>query len=114
MIWTIKSRRSTITAISTPNDVLEQEEIIAGVLDRIFEIAERYPDLKIDENYVKYMNAVNGYEKMVNASRLIYNDSVTKLNREMRMFPTSLIARVFGFRQRDYLEVVEEKAKHPT
>lgn len=111
LIGTVKSRRSTITAISTPNDVLEQMEIIAGVLDRIFEMAERYPDLKTDENYAKYMNAMNSYEKMLNTSRLIYNDSVNKLNREMRMFPTSLIARVFGFRRRDYLEVVEEKAK---
>ena len=41
LIGTIKSRRSTITAISIPNDVLEQEEIIAGVLDRIFEMAEK-------------------------------------------------------------------------
>ena len=114
LIGAIKFRRSAITAISTPNDVLEQEEIIAGILERIFEMAERYPDLKVDENYVKYMNAMDSYEKMVNTSRLIYNDSVTKLNREMRMFPTSLIARVFGFRQRDYLEVVVEKAKYPT
>ena len=114
LIGTVRSRRSTITAISTPNDVLEQEEIIAGILERIFEMAERYPDLKVDENYVKYMNAVDSYEKMVGTSRLIYNDSVTKLNRELRMFPTSLIARVFGFRQRDYLEVVEEEAKYPT
>lgn len=113
LIGTIKSRRSAITAASTPNNVLEQEEIIAGILDRIFEMAERYPDLKADENYAKYMNAVDSYEKMVSTSRLIYNDSVTKLNRELRIFPTSLIAMVFGFRQRDYLEAVEEKAEYP-
>lgn len=113
LIGTIKLRQSAITAISTPNNVLEQEEIIAGVSDHIFEMAERYPDLKADENYAKYMNAVDSYEKMVNTNRLIYNDRVTKLNRELRMFPTSLIAKVFGFRQRDYLEAMEEKAKYP-
>ena len=114
LIGTIKSRRSTVTATSTPHDVLEQEEIIAEALDYISTMAERYPDLKTNENYAKYMNAVDNYEKMVNTSRLIYNDSVTKLNRELRMFPTSLIAKIFGFRQRDYLEAVEEKAKYPT
>ncbi len=53
------------------------------------------------------MKAVDSYENMVRTSRLIYNDNVTKLNRELRMFPTSLIAGVFGFRQRNYLEAVE-------
>lgn len=114
LIGTIKSRRSAITATSTPDDVLEQEEIIAETLDRISMVAERYPDLKANENYAKYMNAVDSYERMVNTSRLIYNDSVTKLNRELQMFPTSLIAKVFGFRKRGYLEALEEKGGYPT
>lgn len=59
------------------------------------------------------MNAVDSYEKMVRTSRLIYNDSVTKLNRQLRMFPTSLVGGIFGFRQRDYLEAVESKADMP-
>ena len=59
------------------------------------------------------MNAVDSYEKMVRTSRLIYNDSVTKLNRSLRMFPASLIAGILGFHQRDYLETVESKADMP-
>ena len=108
-----KSRRSVITATSTPDDVLKQEGVIAEALGRISMVAERYPDLKANQNYAKCMNAVDSYEKMVRASRLIYNDSVTKLNRELRMFPTSLLAGAFGFRQRDYLEAVEDKADMP-
>ena len=77
-------------------------------------VAERYPELKANENYAKCMNAVDSYEKMVRTSRLIYNDSVTKLNREIRMFPVSLLAAPFGFRARDYLEAVEEKADMPS
>ena len=109
LIETIKSCRSAIAAASTPDDVLEQEAVIAEVLGRISIVAEQYPDLKANENYAKCMNAVDTYEKMVCTSRLLYNDSVTKLNRELRMFPASLIARTFGFRQRDYLEAVEDK-----
>ncbi|WP_246241183.1 LemA family protein [Anaerocolumna sedimenticola] len=41
---------------------------------------------------------------MVRTSRLIYNDSVTKLNREIRMFPVSMIAGMLRFRKREYLE----------
>ena len=114
LIETIKSRRSVITAASTPDDVLKQEGIISEALGRISMVAERYPELKASESYKKCMDAVDSYEKMVRTSRLIYNDSVTKLNRELRMIPTSLLGGMFGFRQRDYLEMVEEKADMPS
>lgn len=114
LIETIKSRRSIITATSTPGDVLKQEGIISEALGRISMVAERYPELKASESYKKCMDAVDSYEKMVRTSRLIYNDSVTKLNREIRMFPVSLLAAPFGFRARDYLEAVEEKADMPS
>ena len=108
LIETIKSRRSVITATSTPQDVLKQEGVISEALGSISMVAER------NENYAKCMNAVDSYEKMVRTSRLIYNDSVTKLNREIRMFPVSLMAAPFGFHARDYLEAVEEKADMPS
>ena len=114
LIETIKSRRSVITAKSTPQDVLQQEGVISEALGRIYMVAERYPELKADKGYAKCMDAVDSYEKMVRTSRLIYNDSVTKLNREIRMFPVSLIAGMLGFRQRDYLEAREDKADMPS
>lgn len=114
LIETIKSRRSVITATSTPKDVLQQEGVISEALGRISMVAEQYPQLKANENYAKCMNAVDSYEKMVRTSRLIYNDSVTKLNREIRMFPVSMIAGLFGFHQREYLEAVEEKTDMPS
>ena len=77
-------------------------------------VAERYPELKANENYAKCMNAVDSYEKMVRTSRLIYNDSVTKFNREIRMFPTSLLAGALGFAPRAYLEADERKADMPS
>lgn len=114
LIETIKSRRSVITATSSPDEVLKQENVITEALGRISMVAERYPELKANENYTKCMNAVDSYEKMVRTSRLIYNDSVTKLNRELRMFPVSLVGSLFGFRQREYLEAVEQKAEMPS
>ena len=108
LIETIKARRSVITAASTPDGVLKQERAISEALSRISIMAGQYPELKANENYAKRMSAVDGYERMVRTSRLIYNDSVTKLNRELRMFPTSLLAGAFGFRQRDYLEAAED------
>ncbi len=109
LIETIKSRRSVITAKSTPDDVVRQEGVIFEALSRIAMVTEQYPELKANQNYIKTMDAVENYENMVRTSRLIYNDSVTKLNREIRMFPVSLIADRLGFWQREYLE--EQMAK---
>ncbi len=110
---TIKARRS-ITADSTAKDVTAQENILTDALGKIMAVAESYPDLKANQNYIKTMDSVNDYENKVRQSRLIYNDSVTKLNRQIRMFPTSIIAGMLGFSKRDYLETESEKASMPS
>lgn len=114
LIETIKSRRSVITAKSTTDDVLAQEGILSEALGKIAMVAEQYPNLKADQTYIKTMDSVNQYENTVRTSRLIYNDSVTKLNRTIRMFPDALIAGMLGFKQRDYLEEQESKVDMPS
>jgi len=114
LIETIKSRRSVITAKSTPDDVMRQEGVISEALGRIAMVTEQYPDLKANQNYIKTMDAVQTFENMVRTSRLIYNDSVTKLNREIRMFPVSAIAGMLGFGKREYLVEQADKADMPS
>ncbi|MDD4496434.1 MAG: LemA family protein [Eubacteriales bacterium] len=106
---TVKTKRKTITENSTPDDVLRQEEIISCALDRIALAVEQYPELKTNQNYIANMGAVGAFENMVRTSRLIYNDSVTKLNREICMFPVSIIAGMLGFRKREYLVEADEQ-----
>ena len=103
-----------ITADSTAADAKAQENLITEALGRINAVAEAYPELKANENYKETMNAVNEYEKSVRQGRLVYNDSVTKLNRKIRMFPTSMVAGMFGFSKRDYLEADDSKADMPS
>ena len=108
LMETINTRRYAITATATPDDVRKQEGIISDALDRISMVTPFYSELKANENYTKCVNAIDNYGKMVCTSRLIYNDHVSRLNRELRMFPTSLIAGVLGFHEREYLEAEEE------
>lgn len=103
LIGTIKSERRVITGKSTPNDVLGQEGIISTVLDEINLISRQYPELKANKSYIRTLDAIDVFDHMVRTSRLIYNDGVKKLNYEIRMFPVSMIARMLGFKQRDYL-----------
>lgn len=114
LIDTIKPHRCVITAQSTPDDVVAQEGVISEAIDRVTMIVEQYPELKTNKNYAKYMNAVDSYEKMMRTSRLIYNDSVSKFNRELRMFPTSLVGGIFGFGQRKCMETAQEKIYKPS
>lgn len=92
------------TAQSTPEEIRGQEKMIAEALERVTSVAERYPDLKEEESYRRRISALDSYEKMMRTSCLIYNDSVTKLNRAIRMFPTNLIVGMLGFHQREYME----------
>lgn len=113
LLATIQARRSVITAQSTPDDVAQQEGILAEALGRISMVSEQYPDLKANESYQKAMDAVDKYENQVRIGRQVYNDCVTKLNREIRMFPTALIAGMVGCGQRSYLEEPTAKADMP-
>ena len=94
------ARRSVITA---PEEVSEQEQVIEETVKSIRLAAERNPLLCADKNYTKCMDAVECYGRMVYTSRLIYNDSVTKLNSALGMFPTNVIAGILGFHKREYL-----------
>ena len=108
------SMRTSITSKSTAKEVNAQENVITEALGRIMAVAESYPDLKANQNYIKTMDSVNSYEESVRKSRLVYNDSVTKLNRAIRMFPTSIAASVLNIGSRDYLEADEKKASMPS
>lgn len=110
---TIKARRP-ITAESSAKDAAKQDNMLIEAMGRIMAVAEQYPNLKADQGYQKTMDSVNQYEGMVRQSRLIYNDSVTKLNRNIRMFPTSMVAGMLGFSKRDYLETPEQKTDMPS
>ena len=113
LMETVNSRRCLITAASVPDDVRKQESLLYEVLGRISGIAEQYPELKAHGHYCKCMKAMDSYEKMMRTCQLIYNDSVTKLNRTVCMFPTSQIAGMLGFQQRDYVEIIESGADLP-
>ena len=108
---TVKSRQSVLTDKSTPEDVKGQEDVISSVLKGIDAMAEKHPEIKADETYIRAMKAVDSYGKTAGTGRLIYNDSVTKLNRELLMFPTSLLGGMLGFHKREYLEAEPKPIK---
>ncbi len=106
--------RAPIGAKSTAADVNAQENMLTEAMGKIMAVAESYPELKANENYIKTMDSVNTYEETVRKARLVYNDCVTKLNRAVRMFPTSIVAAILNIASRDYLEGNEKKSDMPS
>ncbi len=106
--------RTSIGSRSSAADAEAQENIITEAVGKIMAVAEAYPDLKSNTNYQNLMNSLNDYEAKVRQSRLVYNDTVTKLNRTIRMFPISLVAPMCGVVARDYLKTEESKTAMPS
>ena len=106
--------RASIGANSTASDVNKEEGTFNQALGKIIAVAEQYPDLKSNTNYQNLMNSLNEYEDKVRKARLVYNDSVTKLNRTIRMFPTNIVAPMLGITQREHLVTDESKQAMPS
>ena len=108
------AQRAIINSGSSAADADAQENMITQALGKIIAVAEQYPDLKANENYAKTMDSVNLYENQVRMSRMVYNDTVTVFNREVRQFPTNLVAKMLGFAEKDYLKVEAAKTEMPS
>ena len=77
-------------------------------------VFERYPELKASELYVNAQNGQREYEENVRMSRMIYNDTATKMNRMVRQWPSSIVASILHFDVKEYLKVdSEEKKQYP-
>ena len=108
------AQRKTITGESSVAEAQAQEKVLTGLVRNINLVAEQYPELKANENYAKAMDSVNLYENQVRLSRMTFNDTVTKYNKEIRQFPTSIVAGILGFSTRDYLDEAVGKSEMPS
>ena len=108
------AQRRPITAASSSADANAQENLFNEALGRLNLVVERYPELKANETYIKTMDSVNTYQNQVRMSQMVYNDSVTKFNQLIRQFPDSIVASLFHFTPREYLEQNQDKAEMPS
>jgi LemA protein len=88
------------------------ENMLSGTLKSLFAVAEAYPDLKANQNFLMLQEELAGTESKIAYARQFYNDSVMSYNMSTQQFPSNIVAGAFGFTQRDYFEI-EEAAKEP-
>lgn len=111
LIQVISQRRQT--PVTSAADVKAQEGELSSVFSRLMAISEAYPNLKADGMFLKTMDSIKGYEENVRLSRMTFNDTVTRYNNEVRVFPASLVASLLGFPQREYLAEDTSKTEYP-
>ena len=108
------AQRRPITAASSSADANAQENLFTQAMSHLNLVVEKYPELKANETYIKTMDSVNTYQNQVRMSQMVYNDSVTKYNQLIRQFPDSIVASLFHFTPREYLEQNQDKAEMPS
>lgn len=99
---------------ATPEQIADQDNAIQTVLSRLNAVAESYPDLKANQMFVDTMASIRQYEENVRVSRMVYNDSVTKMNMLVRQWPSSIVASMLHFTTHDLLPEDTAKAEAPS
>jgi LemA protein len=87
-----------------PAQQAQAENQITGALKSLFAVAEAYPDLKANQNFLALQEELTATEGRIAYARQFYNDEVLKLNTRIQSFPTNVLANAFGFQQREYFE----------
>ncbi|HUU38748.1 MAG TPA: LemA family protein [Candidatus Desulfaltia sp.] len=107
-----QARTSAINAGSV-KDQAQAENMLSGALKTMFAVAENYPELKANQNFLMLQEELAGTESKIAYARQFYNDTVMKFNAKQQVFPSNIIANTFGFKERDYFEIGEAEAKEP-
>ena len=106
--------RGSVNSSSSVKDIEADDNMFTQALSRLAVVVEAYPDLKANTLYLNTMDKIDEYEQDVKNSRMIYNDTVTRFNRAMLVFPVVLVSRMLGFHEYQYFQNTESKANPPS
>lgn len=89
----------------------EAENVLSGTLKTIFALAENYPDLKANQNFLELQRELTDTEDKIQASRRFYNGNVRDFNTKLQVFPTNIIGNMLGFKDRQFFEIADAKER---
>jgi LemA protein len=108
------ARARMLSAGGSREATIEAAGELSSALSRLLAIAERYPDLKANEQFARLSDELAGTENRIATERRRYNDSVREYNTLIRTFPTLITARVLGYESQKYFEAPEAAQQVPT
>jgi LemA protein len=105
------SARNMAASATSIDDKVEKENILQGTLKNLFAVAEAYPELKANTNFLSLQSDLNRIEEDIAISRKYYNAIVKQFNIKIESFPSNIIAGMFHFEKRAMFEVASEQER---
>jgi LemA protein len=106
----VTAARSAAMGATSVADKAKNENMLEGALKSIFAIAEAYPDLKANTNFLELQRELSDTENKIQASRRFYNGNVRELNTGVQVFPNNIVAKIFNVSPMEYFELGAEEA----
>ncbi len=108
-----KARSIAAAPGSNPAEQAAQENMLTQALGKLFALAEAYPDLKANQNFLQLQQELTNTEDRVAAGRRFYNANVRTINTKVETFPVNIVAGMFGFTRHEYFETVDAARTAP-
>ncbi|CDE98710.1 lemA family protein [Clostridium sp. CAG:628] len=105
--------RNKFTVASTPEDEMKANNELTGAIRHLFALSESYPELKADTSFLKLQSNLEETEDKISSARQFYNDTVLSLNNKVELFPSNLVAKIFGFKKEAFFEAETEAKVAP-
>lgn len=101
------SARGAAVSAGNPGEQAQAEGMLSAALGKLFALAEAYPDLKANTNFLQLQDQLSDIENKIAAARRFYNNAVSEYNTGREQFPAILLAGMFGFQESEYFEAPE-------
>jgi len=109
----VAEARSRLAGASTPQEASQANAGMTSALSRLLAIAENYPQLKANENFIRLQDELAGSENRIATERMRFNEAVRTYNTLIKRFPNNLIAGFFSFGEKEYFEASAEAREVP-
>jgi len=109
----VTEARSRVAGGGTPAEKMAASNELSGALARLLVVAEQYPNLKADQNFLRLQDELAGTENRLSVARMRYNDAARTFNTTAKSFPTVMIAKIFGFGEKPYFEAPSSAKEAP-
>lgn len=109
----VTAARTAAMGAGTQIEKEQAENMLSGTLKSLFAVAESYPELKANQNFLELQRELTDTEDKIQASRRFYNGNVRDFNTKLQVFPTNIFAGMLGFTKREFFEANEAEKELP-
>ncbi|MBU0756486.1 MAG: LemA family protein [Nanoarchaeota archaeon] len=108
----VTKARAAVMSATTVDKKAQASNMLSSTLKSLFAVAENYPKLQANENFMQLQEELTGTENKIAYSRQHYNDSVMMFNTKIQLFPTNMIAGMFNFAKKDMFSAPDEEKQN--